>query len=607
VCKKKAGQRDTPAAGRRRAWRWTSVFVIGAGLTTASPAIGMMTPRLQRLVSSGPRDLPRRVMVTLVRQIDPGAYTGRPAELIQAKGQLADRTQPPVVAAAGVPTRRFWIANALGLAAPAATLVRLAAMPAVATVDVDQTVRAGDSGDPVLATPAGLGPQVLGASQSLTSDAALGEAAAAPLDAIGARTAWSAFGITGAGVLVGSIDTGVDPANPDLAGKVAGWRDFVAGQSQPYDDNGHGTHTIGTMVGGDAQGAPIGVAPGARVIVAKAMGADGGGLGTNLLAAAQWMADPDGKPATLDVPAVVNNSWTADEANDTWYSQVIRTWLAIGIVPVFSAGNFGPGSGTVGSPAGYPMSVAVGAVDDAKTVASFSSRGPVMWRNGDGGGPVAGTVLVKPDLTAPGVGIVSSVGTGYLSYSGTSMASPHVAGVIALMKQARPALTGSEVEQILRTTATDLGPPGPDPDYGTGMVNAPAAVAAALGQPLPAAAKPPTAAPLTGNSTPAPRRAPALRGVHVSRARGGGRVLLIRGVVTDPARLRAVLTAGVGTAAARGPRAATVVRSAPAGRFEMRLPIAGLATGRYRLVLGVIAATGQAPGSSIARAVQISS
>jgi subtilisin family serine protease len=309
--------------------------------------------------------------------------------------------------------------------------------------------------------------------------------------------------MTGAGVRIGSIDTGVDASHPELAGKVVAWRDFVAGGSQPYDDNGHGTHTVGTMVGGVAGRSPVGVAPGASVVVARAIGADGVARGSTLLAAAQWIADPDGNPATADQPQVVNNSWATNARGDTWFRPMVRRWLALGIVPVFAAGNTGPGPSTVASPADYPESLAVGSIGSSGDVSSFSARGPVVWTDPDGTGPAAGTALPKPDLVAPGEGIASTLPGGrYAAYSGTSMAAPHVAGAAALLRQAAPAAEPAAVIDALRRSASDRGPAGPDAAYGWGVLDLPAAVAALTGA-LPAQA--PAAA------APAPDRRPGSR------------------------------------------------------------------------------------------------
>ena len=198
------------------------------------------------------------------------------------------------------------------------------------------------------------------------------------------------------------------------------------------------------------------------------MNRNGSGSASALIAAAEWMTDPDGNPATADQPSVVNNSWAAPGANDTWFRPMVRRWLELGIVPVFAAGNSGPGAGSVGNPASYPESLAVGAIDDGNVVAPFSGRGPVVWDDEDGTGPAAGTTLIKPDISAPGVGITSTVGTGYLTYSGTSMAAPHVAGVAALLHQANTALTPQQIVDTLKATAADLGPTGMDSSYGTG-------------------------------------------------------------------------------------------------------------------------------------------
>ncbi|MEW6581665.1 MAG: S8 family serine peptidase [Actinomycetota bacterium] len=425
----------------------------------APGASGALTPELQARVDAAAADERIPVVATLHDQVDVEEYAGRRAGLLRALRRTAAGTD--VVAADGIdaPVRHFWLVNALAAEVTPAEARELAADPEVDTVDLDTPVRV--SAVPTPFPDAGRGDWGVGA--------------------VGAPAVWSGYGLTGTGVRVGSIDTGVDPANPDLTGKVVAWRDFVGGESAPYDDNGHGTHTVGTMVGGAAGGAPVGVAPGATVVVAKAMNANGNGNGSTLLAAAQWIADPDGNPATADQPAVVNNSWSASGANDPWFRPMVQKWLALGIVPVFAAGNSGPAAGSVGSPSSYPEVLAVGATAEDGSIAPFSSRGPVVWQDPTGDGPPAGTVLTKPDVVAPGVAVVSTVGSGWLAYSGTSMASPHVAGVVALVKQANPGLAGADLADVVRRTATDVGPAGVDPTFGRGLVNAPAAVAAALG------------------------------------------------------------------------------------------------------------------------------
>src|SRR2546430_2380572 len=121
----------------------------------------------------------------------------------------------------------------------------------------------------------------------------------------------------------------------ELAGKVVAWHDFIGAGAQPYDDNGHGTHVAGTIAGSAALGSPIGVAPDAQLVVAKALDAEGVAPGSALLAAAQWITDPDGNPATADFPSIVNNSWYSADANNTWFRPMVQAWVAMGIVPVF--------------------------------------------------------------------------------------------------------------------------------------------------------------------------------------------------------------------------------------------------------------------------------
>lgn len=432
-----------------------ALCILGGSSPVAAAEI---TPALDHAAASAPPGKRLPVIVTLRSQVDPDRFAGSPRALVAALRRTAARTQPGVVADADAPVERFWLVNAIALDATGPEIRALVADPEVASVDPDGPVEVAAS-DP-------------------SSVPAAGQAWGVP--ATGAPVAWRRTGLTGAGVRIGSIDTGVDATHPALAGKVVAWHDFVAGRTQPYDDNGHGTHTIGTMVGAAVGGAPIGVAPGASVVVAKAMGRDGYGTGSAILAAAQWMTDPDGDPATPDQPQVVNNSWGTTTKDDPWFRPMVRQWLALGIVPVFAAGNAGPGPGTIASPADYPETLAVGATTRSGAVAAFSSRGPVVWTDPDGQGPAAGTPLAKPDLVAPGEDITSSVpGGGYQSDSGTSMAAPHVAGAVALLRQGAPNLTAEETMDLLRRSAADRGPVGPDPDYGAGLLDIPAALAMA--------------------------------------------------------------------------------------------------------------------------------
>lgn len=270
------------------------------------------------------------------------------------------------------------------------------------------------------------------------------------------------FGLTGRNVRVGVIDSGADGAHPDLAGKVERFRDLVNGNAHAYDDNGHGTHCAGTIAGGAASGRAIGVAPGVRLTICKAFDAHGAAGKERLLAAMQYIADPDGDPATHDQPAVCSCSWFGGGSRKFLY-EATRAWVAARILPVFAQGNTGPGPSTTWIPGGYLESFAVGAVDQRDRIAEFSSRGPIFWD---------GVAHVKPDVVAPGESITSAMpGGGYQALSGTSMATPHVAGAAALLFEAEPALTLGQLREALEGTAVELGEPGKDNSYGSGRLD----------------------------------------------------------------------------------------------------------------------------------------
>lgn len=315
------------------------------------------------------------------------------------------------------------------------------------------------------------------------------------IEAIRAQEVW-AMGYNGSGSLVANIDTGVDGNHPALASRWAGllpeyeghpewaWFDPYSNQNDfPFDGGyffarGHGTHTMGTVCGG-APGDQIGVAPGAHWIAAAAISRGGDIMETvaDAIESFQWLIDPDGDPYTdFDVPDVCSNSWGLLDAHgyppcDETFWSFIDACEAAGIVILFSAGN--EGMDGLRRPADRATddyrNLAVAAVDANEPgwpIASFSSRGPTFCTPN-------GIEAIKPDIAAPGVHIRSAIPGGeYGNKSGTSMASPHVNGVVALMREACPYMGVEEIKQILYDTAYDLGIPGEDNDYGWGMIDA---------------------------------------------------------------------------------------------------------------------------------------
>jgi subtilisin family serine protease len=313
-------------------------------------------------------------------------------------------------------------------------------------------------------------------------------AATASLDAIGARQAWMQ-GITGKGRLIASIDTGVEGIHPALQDSWRGRQGDTAAAwfdpndaAAPMDNNGHGTHVMGIMVGKNGSDT-IGVAPDAEWICAAVIdrGSSLAATIADILDALEWVVDPDGDPSTTDdVPDVVCNSWGISQQIispcDSVFFQAIDNVEAMGIVCIFAAGNEGPNSMTIRNPAdhaGSPTSAfSIGAVNttvEGYPVPSFSSRGPSAC---DG-------YSVKPEIGAPGVAIYSAwKGQTYRLMNGTSMAAPFVAASVALMRQYNPELTPEEIKQALLLTASDIGDPGEDNESGHGLLNLEAALAA---------------------------------------------------------------------------------------------------------------------------------
>lgn len=414
------------------------------------------------------------VILNLADQADLTAFQGVRAQggaVVSRLRAVADESQAAVLAflaARGLHAQSFWINNCVAVRVPAALIPEIEARRDLARIDYDEPVTLVDDDRDAR------GPR-----------ASNGGTVEWNLAMVHAPEVWK-LGFDGTGIVVGSIDTGFDPTHPALQGKWRGgtnsWHDFVNGQPNPYDDHGHGTHTIGTMVGGDGPGSgpfpiDVGLAYHAKFISAKAIDSNNSfSSASSVIAAAQWMLDPDGNPATDDFPDVINNSWLFFDQGYQGFHSSVTAWRAAGIIPVFALGNNGPGGATGNPPGTYDNTIGVGATDSNDLIASFSSRGPSP------SGPGFPADLRKPDVSAPGVSVYSSVpGGGYQYWFGTSMAAPHVAGTVALMLQAHPGpMSYDEVRSALIGTSVDRGAPGYDYDYGYGRLDALAAVTEAL-------------------------------------------------------------------------------------------------------------------------------
>jgi subtilisin family serine protease len=279
------------------------------------------------------------------------------------------------------------------------------------------------------------------------------------MTAVGAPVAWQ-NGHTGQGVTVAIVDTGVDAAHPDLAarfrGGAADWFDASGEQKHPLDRHGHGTQIAGLVLGAGASGQTLGAAPQATWIAARIYNDRNVGRLSQLHRVMAWLLDPDGNPATADAPQVVLNAWgLGDRAGtcDEEFATDLRWLRAAGMHVVFAAGNGGPGNNSSVSPANNAGVLAVGALDTAGELATFTSRGVS-----------ACDARPYPDVLAPGETLrttdlsAATIAT-TMRGTGTSYAAAVVAGELALLAQARPALSVAERESLLRAVPGDARPP----------------------------------------------------------------------------------------------------------------------------------------------------
>ncbi|MDL9980499.1 S8 family peptidase [Microbacterium sp. ASV49] len=278
---------------------------------------------------------------------------------------------------------------------------------------------------------------------------------------IGAPAAWQA-GLDGKGSTVAVLDTGVDAGHPDLAGRIAQAKDFTGSTHGTDDLVGHGTHVASTVAGTGAAsaGKERGVAPGASLLIGKVLGDSGAGYDSDIIAGMQWAvanhADVISMSLGSQLPAT-----TCDDPIAQAVDQLSASSTSLFVI---AAGNMGPRQNTVSSPGCATSALTVGAVDSKDATASFSSRGPVGVSH-----------IVKPEIAAPGVSIFAAAAGGrgiyaYRTMSGTSMATPHVAGAAAIAKEQHPTMTGAQIKQLL-TSSADPTVPGAAQEVGAGRLD----------------------------------------------------------------------------------------------------------------------------------------
>ncbi|HSS51470.1 MAG TPA: S8 family serine peptidase [Thermoanaerobaculia bacterium] len=298
------------------------------------------------------------------------------------------------------------------------------------------------------------------------------------VEKVRALAVWGAYGAWGKGVTIGLLDTGVDPAHPDLKDRIAHWAEFdslgnLLPDSKPHDSSEHGTHCAGTLVGGKQSGRYIGVAPEAKLAAALVLDGENGGTDAQVLAGIDWAVE-----TKVDVINLSLGGWVLDPETPTTYTEAILSCIAAGIPVVAAIGN--EGQQTTGSPGNDQFALSIGATDPQDRAAAFSGGRTMVLRECDYIDPKYLPLLYsKPDLSAPGVAVYSSVpGGGWKAMSGTSMAAPHVAGAIALLlsaTQIRKKEAGAHraflISDLITGSVEDLGESGQDHRYGFGRLD----------------------------------------------------------------------------------------------------------------------------------------
>jgi uncharacterized repeat protein (TIGR01451 family) len=453
------------------------ILVLGTGPGSAKPVVstGSWMGMIDRSVYSAAAEGETEFILFLSEQadlsgaLDFSSKVDKGNYVFQRLTETAGRTQKPIIAALtglGAEFRPYWISNMIWVRGD---------------LNVLKTMITRDDIDHIYANP-----KVsveMPVSQPLTMSPQLLASIEWNIEKVRAPEVWAA-GYRGQGITIGGQDTGYDWDHPALKDQYRGWdgaavdhnynwHDAIHDSSgnpcgndsiEPCDDHisGHGTHTMGIMVGEDpSQVNQIGMAPEAKWIGCRNMD-QGVGSPATYAECYQWFLAPtdlnDLNPNPAKAPDVINNSWSCSVNEGCTDPQVLLSAVealrAAGILTVHSAGNSGSSCSTVNTPAAiYDASFTVGNTTSSDQIAASSSRGPVM---------IDGSGRIKPDISAPGTSIRSSVlGDGYAILSGTSMAGPHVAGLAALLFSAQPSLIGQvdHVERLITSTAAPVSTP----------------------------------------------------------------------------------------------------------------------------------------------------
>jgi len=454
--------------------RHSSAIILGgfalAGLTvflliTLSPrSVASSSPKIAtRVLTETAHGNATEALIVLSEQADLRAAASLSTK--EAKGrfvvgalrEVAARTQAPIIALLdkrGVQHQSFWVVNMIQVSGTRALLDELAARADVKQIDANPHVRTNLPIAGALDAP----DQADGVEWNVTK--------------VKAPRVW-ALGFHGEGRVVAGADTGVQWDHPALKGHYRGWNGTKANHDYnwhdatsthsptPVDPHSHGTFTVSQMVGDDGHGNQIGVAPGAQWIACRNMDPSGTGSPTTYSECYQFLMAPypvGGNPSQGDptkAPDSINNSWgcpPSEGCSANTLLSVVDSVRAAGIFNAVAAGNSGSSCSSITDPPSlYDSSITVGATDSLNHIAGFSSRGPIT---------IDGSNRRKPDISAPGVSIRGAVPTNaYASgWSGTSMATPHIAGSIALLWQAKPSLIGNidATESLLETKAVHL-------------------------------------------------------------------------------------------------------------------------------------------------------